>query len=277
LALARAPLGKPLEWQEGQMRRLAREQAIAHYLEIFDARLNRWRQLTDLPASKWFDSQRDIQRAWGLVFGKNTRNAPLLDRNHDVVGKRAIRWVGADAEVHSGKLERLGAHGVSDTWTYKCMDAIAEYFANRAAKVMVELLKDFDKAEANAMRATDNYLRMIERAVAVGVKVQSNRTLARFATDGQPKPDMSWFPVARGGAMAAERLFVYRMWRANMAFVRKPKVDAIAALMSVDGFRHQYNHRTIERACAEFHAAAKARREADDAAYQTKKLKLGLL
>ena len=59
-------------------------------------------------------------------------------------------------------------------------------------------------------------------------------------------------PIRRNDPRGAERLFVYRMQSINRTISRKAKAEAIYELMAMDGFRHQYDLRTVERLCKQF-------------------------
>jgi hypothetical protein len=60
----------------------------------------------------------------------------------------------------------------------------------------------------------------------------------------------SMYPIARLDDTAKERLFVFRMARANERCFGKAKSALIANLMELEGFKSRLDERTIERQCA---------------------------
>jgi hypothetical protein len=60
------------------------------------------------------------------------------------------------------------------------------------------------------------------------------------------------YPIHRSDATVSERLFVYRMSRANWRAARSNKSDAIVDLLQLEGFKSRMDVRTIERMCSKF-------------------------
>jgi hypothetical protein len=60
------------------------------------------------------------------------------------------------------------------------------------------------------------------------------------------------YPISRNDETAAERLFVYRIADVHQWHFRSDKVDTIADLMTMEGFRGRLGVRTIEKLCQKF-------------------------
>ncbi|MFP3747501.1 hypothetical protein SB816_31045, partial [Achromobacter sp. SIMBA_011] len=56
----------------------------------------------------------------------------------------------------------------------------------------------------------------------------------------------SMYPIARLDDTVRERLFVFRIARANQLCFGKSKTSLVAALMGLEGFENQLDERTLE-------------------------------
>ncbi|MBV2181711.1 MAG: hypothetical protein KUL86_10830 [Castellaniella sp.] len=59
-------------------------------------------------------------------------------------------------------------------------------------------------------------------------------------------------PIRRNDATARERLFIYRIWQANMGIFRNSKTRAIQYFLLMEGIENQMDERNISKACAAF-------------------------
>lgn len=264
LALADAPLHVSNEPPDT----LARHEAAEYLIEIETLRRRRWAEIELAPAWVWLTRQREFERAWNIVTGQRRRGRLSERRDQSPLKDRANARVD---KIFAGK-ESVSVHWVSwggwhrDTpfrhvWVVDCIRAVSEYLEGTAASAMVRAARDFEKARLEAHRAVQRFLdvqRQIDAYNVYGVRTGPSRSLSSWLSH-KGEWDISALPLRRNDELARERLFVFRLWEMNTAFARSPKVEAIAELMGLEGFRHQYDVRTIERLCAGFRAE---RREA---------------
>ena len=142
----------------------------------------------------------------------------------------------------------------NQTWLYACVHALNEYYYGDAWRRSVALSKSLAASIQSAKKSIDLVVAQIDEAVSLDF---SSRAFGRLfmirASEGMSKSlsEIS-FPVQRNDVRACEKLFVFRLYKANRRFTKKPKTEAIAELMGLEGFRHQYDPRTIEKLCSGF-------------------------
>lgn len=151
-------------------------------------------------------------------------------------------------------IERAGSRAFDDSWQVKTMRAVAEYLEGKAATRFLNAAAEIDDAARAARESVARYVRLAEEingANFQSVRVRGLRSpTLRVEFD---VPDLAASPISRRrDTRGDERLFVYRMFVANRSEVRSAKPEAIADLMCLEGFRHQYETRTIERLCKRF-------------------------
>lgn len=228
-------------------------------------------ELASTPVEKWRIRTREIERARDLVFRGNkkrnlseTRNAPRsVDAIADSVFSMAAEASSVPAEQH--QFIRIHMNMFADgpfrhSWTVKCIEAIAEYFNPE----MPRMIRDARSEAVAALEQARLAISRLQRSTAtvsslnlpdakVRVRATFTKMLDSFTELSEPlNLPAEAFPISRLDARSSERLFVFRMYRANFAMTRGPRFEAIDELMSIEGFRHQYDRRTIERLCTEF-------------------------
>jgi len=259
----------------------------AEYLRQADAdRQQRWRAMRDLPAWRWLTGQREFVRAVDRVFGSRrptkrgvgvaeTSNENETDRFRaraqrlfDITETHARRMSGerhARFEEYPAstlqyrardlrrEIEREGTYAFDRLWYADAMRAVAEYLEGNTAAKFVDAAAEI-KAAANAARdAVARYVRFAEALNGADFRTVQVRGLHFHQRRPFDVPDLEASPIGRRkDARGDERLFVYRMFVANRSVVRSAKPEAIADLMCLEGFRHQYETRTIERLCKRF-------------------------
>lgn len=241
----------------------------------------RWRAMLALPAWQWLRSQREFLRAHDRIFSTRRRKErdgaepdidrfrALAQRYFDSAEKFARRMseerlakfddypthiLEYRARYFRRSIERTGSRAFDDYWHTETMRAVAEYLEGKAAANFLDAAAEIEAAAKAASKAVARYVRLAEAlngADFLTVRVRGLRPHQKSPEFDVPDLDAS--PTGRRkNARSDERLFVYRMFLANRSAVRKPKAEAIAELMGLEGFRHQYETRTIERLCAKF-------------------------
>lgn len=253
----------------------------ANYLRQADAdRSQRWRVMNDMPARRWLVGQREYKRAVDRVFAsrramKRSAAEPEIDYfrvlakvHFDSAERSRARrvsegWTASAAEkdmAHSLRrsIESAGSRAFEYSWATNTMRALAEYLEGQAAARILNAAAEIEGAANAAQKAVARYMRLsevINGAGFLGFRAQGPR--ARFGFHFGA-PDVAALPIgSRKDMRSDERLFVYRMFVANRSAVRSQKAEAIAELMGLEGFRHQYDSRNIERLCAKFAALHK--------------------
>lgn len=261
-ALAEAPIQASVTLQE-----VFTEQDVIDYL--IDAELGQQRRFEEVRGTAvyaWLTSQREFQRAERLAFRQPRKFHPLL-RDYDArisledrVRARAREIVQAttpvggepvDAWRARSRLERAKRNRFVHGWLHQCIRALAEYYDGSAGRELPELSRQVEQAHREAREAVRRYHTLAARLNSLELLgVRAPGAFREFTAT----PDLSGMPLRRREQHACERLFVYRMEKANRAvwISGPPRADAIAELMNLEGFRHQYDTRTIERLCAEF-------------------------
>lgn len=258
-----ASIGRPTDEDRGLVRELLHE-ALRERRRLF---LERHEALATTAVGRWIKANKEISRAEALVYRALDRKGGSIARMSDEqVVQREIDK--ADTEFSSlGPLSFLlsiantltawDRSPLVQSWWWHCIKALAEYFDNGAPQRMVDAYRSTGPLAAQAQQAMADYLRAVESLNALslpGVRYRRLERLQReveFLLDALNVPEER-FPLTRIDERSSERLFVFRMHSAHMALVRAPRVEAIDELMSVQGFRHQYDRRSLERLCATF-------------------------
>ncbi len=249
----------------------------ADYFRQADAdQERRWRAMLDLHAWKWLCSQREFRRAHERVFSTRRRKErgdaePDIDRFR----ARAQRFFDSAEEFHARRIsegwkasaseqtrahdrrraiERAGSRAFDGDWRTATMRAVAEYLEGKAAASYQDAAAEIEAAARAAQEAVARYLHLSEVLNEAGLRgiwvrgMRYPRKHTEFSV-----PDINALPIgSRKDGRSNERLFVYRMFVANRGAVRSAKPEAITELMGLEGFRHQYETRTIERLCKRF-------------------------
>ena len=275
ISLLRQPLAFPRDWF-GSITYdeiLSPEQVMDFFTAADTIYSARKTEILETPTSKWLDASRDFQRAQDMVYGRRKRKkrlisastnavqAPSLDDevNHHFAQLTRIHESGTDIwkiGEHQKKLldRRLIPPGTK--WLTDSVTALSEYFEGSTSKRMVELARKHRRAASALERSIIDYLDVIGPLNAMQTFEEPVRlTLLAKKIQHQVTVDalnIAAMPITRIDDTSDERLFVYRMNLANRRHSGTPKTEAIACLMNMDGFRHQYDKRTIEKLCADF-------------------------
>lgn len=242
----------------------------------------RWCALLDQPASQWLLNQREFLRARERVFrtrrqvqcievappfdyfvGWAQRLYELADDEangeaalHGLKGRAKARY---RADSFRGSIERHGNRPVVSSfrfWYTTTMRSVAEYLEGNAAASFLDAVAEIERAADAAQEAVARFLhlsRILNGSGFPGTResewgLHQWRDLTRAA-------DIALPIGSRKDQRANERLFVYRMFVANRNAVGSARPGAIVGLMGLEGFRHQYEMRTIERLCKQFEEA----------------------
>ncbi|MFP3703388.1 hypothetical protein SB783_05245 [Paraburkholderia sp. SIMBA_009] len=159
----------------------------------------------------------------------------------------------------------FGTHRRSEiAWILRFFDALIEYYFTDSARRIVENRRRFRSKVAAAI-AGMKALRELTSDQAI-----INRFNVLQGKSGPPIPLVdatysrrlrilvrmqtthidSMYPIARLDDTVRERLFVFRIARANQLCFGKSKTSLVADLMGLEGFENQLDERTIERHCA---------------------------
>jgi hypothetical protein len=249
----------------------------AAYLRQADAdKERRWRAMLALPAWQWLHSQREFLRAYERVFSTRRRKErdgaePDIDYFHALAqtyfdnaeeshARRISEgWKDSASEQTRarslrGLIGRAGSRAFDGDWRTATMRAVAEYLEGKAAASFQNAAAEIGAAAKAAQEAVARFMHLSEvlnEADFLGIWVRGPRFLGGRTEVGVP--DIGALPIgSRKDERSNERLFVYRMFVANRRAVRSAKPEAIAELMGMEGFRHQYETRTIERLCKRF-------------------------
>lgn len=234
-----------------------------------------WRSAWELPAGQWLLAQREFDRAWKKIHagrGSKAKNAPVAaeELNYEQWAEKYVTAIeastfrsGSDdtlaepvyARAFTRRVETKLRSAFRRNWTVDCVKALAEYFSGTAAEQIITASKQLPIAASKAEKALRQYLEHAEVILAHDVPLlrpAGNYDLERLREFARSLPIRVEQPVRRADERRNERLFVYRMWRANMRAVRGPRTEVISQLMGLEGFQHQYDSRTIEKQCKDF-------------------------
>jgi len=260
---------RPLDRLEALTKQSVRELLFGLRAE----RRARWATLAREEPIKWLHAHDDFRQAENLVlFGRRrptakNSTAPDLEvwaaRRADryflraADPKRALGWNGEKTEDGRLRYElrRLYVDGYnhSDGWVFACASALHEYLYTENWKVSLSTSRSWADARAAARSSVSALNELLASTANFGLELRTPRSfLQRTLEKIEALPTTPVLPVTRSDVRARERLFVYRMFKANHSLTRNPKAKAIAYLMGLEGFKHQYDDRSIERLCAEF-------------------------
>lgn len=248
--------------------------SVANYLlETDEARIRMRDALVKEDTFRWLSSQREYQRAAEKVFGKRGRAAkiasertpvPAVDTAAKFLERAAAQWKSRGRTRVQGDeyfgtiradLARFTSRGFETTWDWRTMEAVAEYLEGKTARRFQDAVNEIDAAAAAAYTAFVRYQALVEELKKPNLRsIPVNRFHLRTHLNSWNPTAMLGIvsPLGRKDSTSDERLFVYRMFTANRRSARSAKAEAIAELMGLEGFRHQYEVRTIERLCAGF-------------------------
>jgi hypothetical protein len=237
---------------------------IACHVELMTRRQARLQELYSLPVIGWLMAQRAFERAETLVFSRRRRPLRHDDRSiQQIAEERAESALAAGPrgnrtaeDVAHEHLEFQARSSFKYGWLFRCVRALHEYHYGNASSRLASAARAIGPAADAVKRALCEYLAHADALNALDIpeaEIRGGyRTLHRIAGAGPPRPNVALLPIRRDDEHAPERLFVYRMHWANTSATGTSKVEAIAELMGMEGFRHQYDMRTIEKNCSAF-------------------------
>lgn len=246
---------------------LTHEAAVSHLAAAVGWRGELQEQMRRLPAGAWLEAQEGYQRARAIVHGARKGTAPkamtkaqFLRARVSAMWDQAAREPAPQQTFHNF-VAAAGGDDHTNHWQWNCMLALAEYFhvPDRPAAVH-QAAKRFSDAAAALQRAVDEFLLCADdlndyeiAEASVELPADLPAQLGEVSAGRIGAPDRAHFPLGRLDEQASERLFVYRVWCANMQQTQSPKAEAIFELMMIDGFRSRYaDVDSIERLCADF-------------------------
>ena len=188
------------------------------------------------------------------AFKKSGQNTSVLEDDFDETTLKKIAKRQAPDLVRDF-LERQAQEcrpGIG--WLHSCVWALREYYYCKSARATLQIGRCLRKAIPQAESSVATLIFELESAASMGfLKRQATlTTLKRLVDRLATATDDFYLPVRRNDVHAAERLFVFRLHRANRRQTKAPKIEAIAELMRLEGFAHQFDRRNLERICAEF-------------------------
>ena len=253
---------------------LTRDQACRLLVAFRTRRYEAWKSAWKLPAMQWLQSQLEFVRASNKIhLGRRPKTLRIASTSATAYDQWAEKYIShveldlqrraqrvnglqaGDAELTTTRLKiRLRQH-LRTGWTEHCVKALQEYFSGVAAEQVITARKQLPITAAKAQKALREYFEqadvILSHDFSLG-RLSTWHRLNRLREFAVNLPLCEEQPLRRTDTRQNERLFVYRMWRANMQAVRGPRTEVIADLMSMDGFLHQYDSRTIEKQCKEF-------------------------
>lgn len=266
------------------------EEMLIFAMEARASAQKRIAQLYKLPASEWIHSKNEFKRAEKIVFySKRARRSDESSKPPDLMTAAKVRvnnWrrtytralgshdsSASDAGQESARREAVTkmiarSYSWANTWDYKLMQALAEYYHGDSCEKSIRAAKNLTKQLDNLLAAAEILRGTLETIAEVAQSAQSQRNSQRASRiEERAKKlvsDSEWIhaqiPIARNDPHAREKLFVQRMHRANMAASGSAKSDAILELMWLPGFKHQYERRHVERLCSELTGKKRAKK-----------------
>ncbi len=268
LALARAPLELKKPTPESGIDRKFLTDAYNERRRLLRIRDE---QLNAIALGAWLSQTREIDKSWQYAIKKS--KTTYFEHDCITTEQRVQRVIdyaqGTEGleifENHSFYIERDLLKAIDiwsrstyvGSWIEGCIAALAEYFDTNSPRRMLENFRKAAPAHAAAKKAIADYLSAVEALRKIGLpavlRVHGIGIFSRFlVSDDTLNINSSACPIQRNDPRNSERLFVFRMHALNNRHFRATRIESIDELMSIDGFRHQYDRRTIERLCAEF-------------------------
>ncbi|CAE6697981.1 hypothetical protein R75465_00338 [Paraburkholderia aspalathi] len=222
----------------------------------------------------WLEDQQPFRRVrdrcWGTTDAKSVgvvSDEQRAQNYYEALHKTAQSDTARGRRRFEDRLDALlGVHRISIVgWVLRLVGALAEYhFADAPAKIIsnrrqylskirnaivgMEAVLELEKDRAIVNRFhtlrpyEDEELNLIDEDFHKRIKVLRSMEATDIDT---------MYPIARLDETAKERLFVFRMARANHLVWRKFRPADISILMEMEGFRVQLDDRTIQRQCAD--------------------------
>lgn len=208
------------------------------------------KKLREIPIFKWSNKQSGFLKAIEAV-GPNLQKRKSEKYNW---AEEVIKSFDSNPEGawSSSWLERMFSYRLGGSWSGSVFHALDEYYFSDKADELYKLARQGPKAYEAMIQATDKLLSLTKGHQELKYE-NSIRRLKSLLTD--PAPSFDRLPITKNSQHKAEQLFVYRVWLINQQYTGKPKAEAIAELMTLDGFDHVFDKRTVERMCARFKAA----------------------
>lgn len=266
LTFASSPFAviQPLEGESGAQ--YSMNEVIDLYKSWREMARSRYQRLTQFPAIEWLHSQRDFHRADAKVNRPRGKADQFGNETSEQFSRRMAESLWNSAAAHRPtdptievirRIAVRGSFGFSSYWLVNILSALREYFYSDTADTVLHTVKRFNEAAAemeSVARRLAAASNEIEAMGFPGLRRLPSARYRRIAEDGISQIDPSVLPIRRNDAHSRERVFVYRVWMANKRWTSNPKTDAIADLMCIEGIKHQYDTRNIEKLCQNFSA-----------------------
>lgn len=210
---------------------------------------------TASPIYKWALAQPGFIKARKFLSRSQREQAALSGEYYETVINSYLK-IEDDATVDKDIfLERVFSSSIRATWSSHLFHALYEYHHTDTAQRIYEVFKDAEKVFSNYEKGLNEVVRLVDKA-GHETRYGDVDIAGRFSTH-RVHEAIKKLPIQRDSQHKSEQLFVYRMWRLNLRKFNKPKPELIAELLTMDGFAHQFDIRTIERMCARFQEAKK--------------------
>lgn len=226
---------------------------VKHYLDsrapLVDELCER---LERLPLNRWLLKQPGFKRAQLQLWKTPPIANEDLTRHNQYIDDRAQQ-----GHFAYGYVNRLFLWSPLESWMGSLVTALHEYHYTDNADQMHGLAKDSKKIFSSFEVARTRLLQLLSlvgRPNGVEFRMLERLTLEDW------RRGVYELPIHRDSQYKSEHLFVYRMWKANRSFARKQKPEVIGELMTIGGFRHEFDARTLQRLFSKFKAAEDRRK-----------------
>jgi hypothetical protein len=204
---------------------------------------------------QWATKQPGFARALELVKKSLRRRLGELGPNHEkwVTGVLKRLRVETNPTYFFALLASAFDFDFSDSWTGKFFRALFEYHYTTRATDIHRLATCGPPAIEALKKAANDALPFLQQMHDFHLG-WGHENLERFLSGA--RWNFEGLPIRRNSKHKAELLFIVRMYQAHRRHLRTPKPEVIAELMTIEGFRHQLDERTIERQCARLEASS---------------------
>jgi len=244
--------------------------------KIIAARREQYRILQTMPAGKWLFTQPHYQSAYRLL---NSGRRKIIQRTPDEFQAHLVSWEEpwlTSMENHIQKVRTKRALSayfiklvtqdleIANRFPYRIMDALHQFHHLRTGHRVAEELKEFPKLAKKVQQLTAPLLESAQSLrYASGAENSEEMGLCRAiielelqlqnALERRKQPATTIPALGRSSERAGERFFIFRVVRACQNHRKDAKlVGATMDLLSLDGFDHVFDVRSVERLIVEF-------------------------
>lgn len=194
-----------------------------------------------MPAVQWICSQLGFKSANAKLTRKGgTRTETLSPADwvdmQMAESKGAQLWIMLEEEVRRTLVNEWLESLVRALYAYYYSDRASDVV--RASKQLPALLDDLER---RAMAVRQHAHVLPRSAAGFWLQVDLDRQIQNL------REAVDRLPISRDGPRKRELLFVHQMWRVHQQLFRAAKAEVITDLMTMEGFRYQFDIRTVER------------------------------